>query len=245
MYRIKQNSANYRTYSAFIKTRNCHLYHYAGNNPVRYIDPDGKSSSYEEFFDIMEEDFYNEIVTGTKIVASDFQGQALNFIDNIKNGNYSKQLKFSGEFNFGLLSGSISWDPLNAEMPITHKLLIGDADELYKFFINCTDMNVTFFLNENTLSCSVNIFSVSIEDNRDDTASVSVSVGIPDKIKKILENTVDASISLSITASTQDGTHGTLNNGKNKDLRKNSSIYSKRKQEIQERMQEWYFNEMW
>ena len=42
MYRIKQNSANYRTYSAFIKTRNLRLYHYANNNPVRYEDPNGR-----------------------------------------------------------------------------------------------------------------------------------------------------------------------------------------------------------
>ena len=41
LYRIKQNSANHGTYSAFIKTSNHRLYHYANNNPVIYKDPNG------------------------------------------------------------------------------------------------------------------------------------------------------------------------------------------------------------
>ena len=52
MYRIKQNSANNRTYSAFIKTINSHLYHYANNNPVIYTDPNGTDATNRQKYHI-------------------------------------------------------------------------------------------------------------------------------------------------------------------------------------------------
>lgn len=45
LYRIKQDSGNYNNYLAYIRNeRNLRLYHYAGKNPVKYTDPDGREN---------------------------------------------------------------------------------------------------------------------------------------------------------------------------------------------------------
>ena len=42
MYRIKQDYINYNHYPAYFRKESLRLYHYAGNNPVKYTDPAGR-----------------------------------------------------------------------------------------------------------------------------------------------------------------------------------------------------------
>ena len=220
---------------------NCHLYNYANNNPVVYTDPDGRDARYDEFLRLLQEETYNEIVTGTQISMLNYQGQALNFFDNVKAGNYAA--KFSGSFTLGLTSGTFSWEPLAKDSCIKHSVSICDIDTLYNFIGNCTSLDATFFVGRKKVSCSIKVLSIAVENNGDDTASASISVGLPNKIKKLLENTGDASLSLSITASTQNGIHGTLSNGKSNELRRKAYEYTKTREKLQEDWQDLYFND--
>jgi hypothetical protein len=50
---------------------NLHLYHYAGNNPVKYVDPDGKIIDWVQGEGISDEKFAEAKDMGERIKESD------------------------------------------------------------------------------------------------------------------------------------------------------------------------------
>jgi len=87
----KKNNKNLPGMGGVYNTVNMHVYHYAGNNPVKLVDPDGKTDIdydnkiiHADLSDIGDLDFANRQLAilqgeGYKVVASDKDGRQLQF----------------------------------------------------------------------------------------------------------------------------------------------------------------------
>lgn len=76
-------------------TKNLRLYHYAGNNPLKYIDPTGKNDSLSFLYEMLEQSYGSE--GADYIFENDSSIQFMCTVNAASNGNIhaQKQLKYS------------------------------------------------------------------------------------------------------------------------------------------------------
>jgi hypothetical protein len=186
---------------------NLHAYHYAGNNPVKYVDPDGKDSiqffskeSYDRYFTGL---IYGTI-QGVAAAFGDLLGRTGNFILNIFSGKAKPALFMESSFgiNGTLLNGTASF---STDEGIKFTTSANSLDDLSVAIQDLAGLPIK--IKANGIEITDSVTSAGVEVNGD-MATITIKFNSPNKIKG-----VDFSMGVKITASTQEGPFGTIENG--------------------------------
>jgi hypothetical protein len=86
---------------------NLHLYHYAGNNPVKYVDPDGRIIDWIQGEGVTNDDFLSAKAAGEKLKLSDTEaGRRFKELDDCNGVIVTIYINSSGESN----ANANNWD---------------------------------------------------------------------------------------------------------------------------------------
>ena len=185
-------------------TINLHVFNYGNNNPVRYVDPDGR-------FDIpyFTRDAHSNYIRG--ILQAPFHGIAAVVLDGLAQvGNFfsnlgSANVAFYAESTLNIqgtpLQGTFSFSTDNGLQFSTSVDNLANFSEAIQGMVGSP-----ITINSNGIDVSVGITTVGITRNGDN-ATVSFGVASPDQIRGI-----DLSIGMRVTACTQSGPFGTIQN---------------------------------
>jgi hypothetical protein len=192
---------------------NLHTYHYAGNNPVKLVDPTGEmdvfsnqlysgTNSYNSWF----AGAVKGTLQGIASTVGDFLGRKRNFIANVLSGKARASMATGVTFNIpgGFLSGSVKYSTEN-NGSLLFETPVDSGDALIESVQKLSGSPV--IIKSNGVEVSAKIATVSYTEKSDNgTLKVELTS------ENILKN-IDLNLSLSITASTQDGPFGTIKNG--------------------------------
>jgi RHS repeat-associated protein len=185
---------------------NLHLYHYAGNNPVKYVDPDGRSDNPAKFAQVYNNYTVGLIKAPFHVIGAalgNFIGQARNFLSNIGKGNAKPALSMDAKFKLpgDLINGTATY---STDGGLSFSTSVDSIADLAGSLMDVAGSPVT--ISAGGVDLTVGVASVGIE-KKGDTATVSLKL----TSKNILKG-IDISMGISISASTQDGPFGTIKN---------------------------------
>jgi RHS repeat-associated protein len=182
---------------------NLHAYHYAGNNPVKYLDPNGNQSGPNIYFDYngWYLDQLKGNIMGAISAVGDFFAQAGNFLFNTITFNANFSFYREGSINIAGVAATVTLKDNEIEISTS----VNSVSNYLEALQEASGSPVV--IGDGKVSVSAKIGKVEIVKNKDDTATVKI--GIEGKFKGLFAS----GVGLSITASTQDGPLGTLQNG--------------------------------
>jgi len=209
---------------------NFQLYHYAGNNPVKYVDPDGRQTAYFNYSKFIKNSIRGEM-HGFAAYCQDSFGRLMNGLISMVTtkptvvplGEASLSI---GNFN---ITGTVSYENGKMIFSGTPGIEVSKA-QLGKL----AGVSVTVDVESVGVNGDISIptqwvidvkLNGGVQMNKDGTVTITMKAGLGKNVKAA-DVDISGGAKLILGWDTQNGNFGTAKNKKNNSLNQNISIYN-------------------